>query len=203
MIKKILVGKINQSDFMVSWKVKKLNYLILQKPKSKLTFVHTPKCGGTSISEVLKNTNIINLGHNLSENTNNIVFTVIRNPIDRFESFLNYRLQSKPRKDWPKNLNYVYDSFDFDLNYILNNLSDEDILNFHPFKTLKFWSKNVDFFISIDEFEGFLSYFGYENILLPKKNFSEKKRGTLNIENRKRLCNIYIEDFQLYNLWCK
>lgn len=188
---------------MVDWKIKKINELILKKPNSKLIFVHTPKCGGTSVSEVLKNTDIINLGHNLTEKSDNIVFTVIRNPIDRFESFLNYRLQSEPREDWPKELNYVYNDINFDLNYIVNNLNDTDILNFHPFRTLKFWSKNVDFFITLNEFEDFLSYLGYTNVVLPKKNFSEKKRGTLNLENRERLYNIYNEDFKLYNLWSK
>ena len=75
----------------------------------KLIFIHTPKCGGTFIASILSQLKIRNKGHNRAIKNEGLTFTVIRNPIERFESLLNYRLnEKKPRYDFPKKLHYVY-----------------------------------------------------------------------------------------------
>lgn len=186
---------------MVTWKLNYLTKLVEEKNTYKLVFVHTPKCGGTSVGDVLKKLNITNLGHNFAPITDDIVFTIIRNPIDRFESFLNYRLLNEPRTDWPSNLSYVYYDKKYDLNYIVNNLSDNDIMSFHPFRTLSYWSKNVNIFLKINEIPDFLYFFGYKNITIPFKNTSKKERGCLNFKNRERIVKLFKDDFALYNTW--
>ena len=64
-------------------------------PNSSLTFIHTPKCGGTYVKEILKTLNIRNNGHRQATKNDGITFTVIRDPVARFESLLNYRLGEK------------------------------------------------------------------------------------------------------------
>ena len=168
-----------------------------------LTFIHIPKCGGLFIKEVLKELNINNKGHNLAEKEEGITFTVIRNPVERFESLINYRLDQskiKPKNDWPEALRYVYKDKSISLNEIVEKMSDNDILNFRPYKTLHYWSKNIDIFITIDKLEEFLYAFGYEIDLkkYEKKNVSKKERGAFNEITKKRISNLYSDDMVLY-----
>ena len=66
--------------------------LIKNKDKKELVFIHTPKCAGSYISNILSYLKIKNLGHHQAVlNKKYIYFTVIRNPVERFESLLNYR----------------------------------------------------------------------------------------------------------------
>ena len=134
------------------------------KKNKHLTFIHTPKCGGTFVRNILKKLNISIKGHKRAHPKNDgITFTVIRNPIERFESLINYRLgEKKPRKDWPKSLNYVWNDNSVNLNKIVGKMTDKQILGFKPYRTLCYWSKNIDIFITIDKLEEFLSFFGYK-----------------------------------------
>ncbi len=52
-------------------------------------------------------------------------------------------------------------------------MSDGEILNFAPYKTLVFWSKNVDIIITIYKLFELLSFFGY--------NYDEKKYKYVNV----------------------
>lgn len=161
-------------------KIKNLN-------KGDLTFIHTPKCGGTFVSRILKSLNIKNIGHKQATQDDGTTFTVIRNPIERFESLMNYRLgEDKPRNDWPKSLCYVWKDKSMNLNEIVGKMSDHNILNFYPYRTLQYWSKNIDIFITIDKLEEFLTFFGYRVDLSEstKVNVSKKSRGKFNKKTR-------------------
>ena len=68
------------------WEIIKNKY-----PNQKLIFVHTPKCGGTYTRQILKDLNIKNKGHVKAKRNEGITFTIIREPIERFQSLLNYR----------------------------------------------------------------------------------------------------------------
>ena len=176
---------------------------IKNKKKDKpLFFVHTPKCGGNFVKNILRELNINHKkGHSLAEKNDGLTFTVIRNPIERYESLMNYRLnESKPRKDWPKLLNYVWEDKTITLNEIIGKMSDDEILNFRPYKTLRHYSKNIDIFITIDKLEEFLLFFDYKfNIEnFKKKNVSKKLRGKFNEFTKNRISELYSDDMNLY-----
>ena len=171
------------------------------KKNQKLTYIHTPKCGGSFVREVLKPLKIRNKGHVQALPHDGITFTVIRNPIQRFESLMNFRLGApRPRRDWPKSLHYVWKNKSINLNKIVNKMSDREILNFSPFRTLRYWSKNINIFITIDKLEKFLTFFGYKIDVqkFKKQNVSKKIRGSFNEVTKKRISKLYSYDMFLY-----
>jgi hypothetical protein len=170
--------------------------------KKELVFVHTPKCAGTYVSSILSHLNIKNIGHNqATPNTNCIYFTVIRNPVERFESMLNYRLGEKKRNDWPPQLSYVYHDTSIKLDEIVSKMSDTDMLNFSPYKTIHYWTTNVDIIITLDNLPKLLAYFEYSYDIhsFDTKNVSNKIRGKLNQENKDRIQKIFNVDVEIYN----
>jgi hypothetical protein len=184
------------------YSVHNLEKLVNVKSNKELIFIHTPKCGGTYIVSILSQLKIKNKGHNQATPNEGITFTVIRNPIDRFESLLNFRLdETKPRKDWPNHLRYVYTDKTIKLNEIVSKMTDKQILGFSPYKTLTFWTKNVDIIITVENVTKLLAYFGYtyDTNLFKPKNVSQKIRGKLNQTNIDRLTRLYNDDIVLYN----
>jgi hypothetical protein len=177
--------------------------LIKNKTNKELVFVHTPKCAGTYISSILSHLKIKNNGHNqATPNNNYIYFTVIRNPVERFESLLNYRLdEKKPRDDWPKHLSYVYNNKSVTLNEIVSKMTNNDILKFSPYKTINYWAKNIDVIITLDNLPKMLEYFGYtyDANLFKSINVSNKVRGKLNQQNKNRIKYLFYNDVKLYN----
>lgn len=189
------------------WKMDIVNLMKkkLNKKKHLLTFIHIPKCAGSYASQYLNDLNVINKGHHQASQFDKITFTIIRHPVQRLESLLNYRLNAPhPRPDWPERLN----SFHYDktktLDDVINNMEDNELKSFHPYKTLKYWTKNIKLLITIDEFVPILEYLGY-NIKQEYgyKNVSDKNRGTISIENQKRIEHIYHEDMEIYNYWTR
>jgi hypothetical protein len=175
----------------------------LTKNKKELCFIHTPKCGGSYVSTILSHLKIKNNGHRQSTADNKYVyFTVIRNPVERFESLLNYRLDEvNPRNDWPIHLSYIYKDKSIKLDEIISKMSDTEILSFSPYKTLNYWTTNVDIIITLDNLSKLLEYFGYKydvNLFKPV-NVSKKIRGKINQENKDRITNLFANDFELYN----
>ena len=181
-----------------------------KKNTHKLKFIHTPKCGGTYVSNILYDLKIINKKHLPVDRKNHIpangdeeeiTFTIIRNPVDRFESLLNFRLGMDILEDWPKHLRYVYDNKNITLNEIISKMSDDEILGFVPYKSLVYWTKNVDVVITIEQLEEFINFFGYfyDAAIYKKENVSIKIRGTLNDDIKKRITDLYHCDILLYN----
>ena len=167
-----------------------------------LVFVHTPKCAGTYICSILSHLKIKNKGHTQAiSNNNQIFFTVIRNPVERFESLLNFRLgEEKPRIDWPTHLSYVYDDITITLDEIVSKMTDKEILGFSPYKTLNHWIKNVDIIITLDKLPNMLNHFGYTydvNLFEPQK-VSKKIRGKI-IKNKDRIRKLFHDDVKIYN----
>uniref|UniRef100_A0A6C0E4C0 Uncharacterized protein n=1 Tax=viral metagenome TaxID=1070528 RepID=A0A6C0E4C0_9ZZZZ len=185
------------------------NFIRIKKNTSKLLFIHTPKCSGTYTNKILYDLKIIN--KDLPSNRKNhipangdekeITFTIIRNPVDRFESLLNFRLGIEIFEDWPKHLHYIYNNKNISLNEIVDKMSDDEILSFTPYKSLLYWTKNVDIIITIERLEEFLNFFGYfyDNNKYKKENVSVKSRGIFNNEVKNRISNLYYYDVLLYN----
>jgi len=173
-----------------------------ESPDSKLMFIHTPKCGGSYVSKILNDLNISKKGHHQAIKNEYIHFTVIRDPIDRFKSLLNYRLGEKePRRDWPKQLCYAYNDTNVTLNELVSKMTDEEILGFRPFSTLIFWTTNTDIIITIDQLYELLSFFGYNYDETQYKpiNVSVKIRGDFNDDTRNRIAQLYNDDVLLFN----
>lgn len=175
-----------------------------EKKNLKLVFIHTPKCGGSYVNSILRYLRIRRNGHvqatkELQEKY--ITFTVIREPVERFESFLNYRLgETTPRLDWPEYLNHVYSDKKISLNEIIKLFQKKDIFKLHPYKTLTYWTKNIDIIITMKELRPFLTFFGYRynHKRFQKCNVSKKERGTLNKESIEKLKDIFKTDLELY-----
>jgi hypothetical protein len=103
-------------------------------------------------------------------------------------------------EDWPKHLNYVYDDKNITLNEIVDKMTDKEILGFTPYKSLVYWTKNVDIVITIEQLEEFLNFFGYfyDTNKYQKTNVSIKTRGTFNNKIKTRISNLFHDDFLLY-----
>ena len=172
--------------------------------KKELVFVHTPKCAGSYVSHILSNLKIKNNGHTQATPNNNFIyFTVIRNPVERFESLLNYRLdEENPRKNWPKHLSYVHYDKNVNLDEIVSKMTDEDILGFSPYKTLEYWTKNVSIIVTLDNLPKMLKCFGYEYDVTSFKpvNVSNKVRGKISQQNKDRIKKLFNNDVKIYNM---
>ena len=168
-----------------------------------LKFIHTPKCGGSYVSSILSKLQIPNKGHGQAlKNENATTFTVVRNPVERFESLLNYRLNERNiRNDWPKRLKYVYKNKNMSLNAIVSKMTNNEILGFKPFNTLEYWTKNVNIIITIENLPKMLSYFNYQYDInsFKKQNVSVKTRGKFNPKTINRIIRLYRNDMILYN----
>jgi hypothetical protein len=180
-----------------------LSELIKNNDKKELGFIHTPKCAGSYVSTILSSLKIKNFGHQQAIPDNKyIYFTVIRHPIDRFESLLNFRLDNYLYMfDFPEHLINVYHDIKITLDEIISKMTDEDILGFKQYRTLNYWTKNVDIIITIEKLPTLLEYFGYKYDIneFKKVNVSNKLRGRINQENRERIRKIFHEDIELYN----
>ena len=182
--------------------INNIEELLKKSSVRKLIFIHTPKCGGSYVSTILAHLNIINKAHTPAIKDEGINFTIIRNPVERFESLLNYRLcEQKPRGDWPENLKYVYEDKNITLNEIVSKMTDAQILSFWPYRTLIYWTTNVDVIITIDQLPVLLKHFGYtyDDTLFTKINVSKKSRGTFNDESVNKIKTLYNDDMILFN----
>lgn len=165
-----------------------------------LNFIHTPKCGGTYIRQILTDLNIHNNHHNQSDINDTINFTVIRHPVDRFESMLNYRLgRNSPLKGG--RLKSVRP--DTTLDEIVSNMTDKHILTITPFRTLVYWCTNVDVIITMKHLHPFLNFMGYkyDGSKYPFANVSNKTHGTFNNTTIARLSVLFRDDIDIYNKW--
>jgi hypothetical protein len=173
-----------------------------KKKTTRLIFIHTPKCAGTYAGKIIDDLNIYNKHHASAYKDEGINFTIIRDPVDRFESLLNYRLdESTPRHDWPPHLHHVYYDVSISLNEIVSKMSDNEIVSFTPYNSLVYWSKNIDIFITINQLPEFLEFFGYnyDKDKYSKINVSNKLRGSFDDDTRSRIKQLYNDDVLLFN----
>ena len=175
-----------------------------KKTKKNLTFFHIPKCAGSYVNKIVRDLGIETMEHRRpTGNEDKITFAVIRHPIERYESRLNYILnEDKPRLEWPANLNYIYENKSkLSLNGVLKLMTDKDILGFkNDYGNLTDWI-NIDIFIKVEQLHWFLSYFGYDYNIndYEKINVSKKLRGTLNESSKNRLTRLFKHDIEMYN----
>ena len=166
-----------------------------------LGFFHIPKSAGTYVLTIIDQFDITYYYHNLPQgNEPETTFTIIRDPIDRFESFLNYILQEDvPRETFPEDLHYVYIFKTVTLNKIIEKLTDDEIkvLTDVGYNKLTEWD-NVDHKITIDQLKPFLNSHGYFYQDIEKVNVSKKERGTFSNDTKERLKILFKEDIDYF-----
>jgi len=170
---------------------------------NKLGFYHIPKTAGTYVRTILDQFDITYYYHNLPQgNEPETTFTIIRDPIDRFESFLNYILQeSEPRATFPKHLHYVYQDKSITLNMLIDVLTDDEIniLTNIGYNKLTEWNK-VDHKITIDGLKQLLNNYGYHYKDIDKVNVSKKERGSFSNDTKQRLKILFKEDIDYFKM---
>lgn len=175
----------------------------LKKAKGdKLCYIHTPKAYGTFVNTICKDLGIMYIGHKRAVHSKMINFTVVRNPVDRFISLINYRLQEKePRADFPERLHPMHYNRQFGLEEIITQLTHDEILSFKPFRTLEYWTQGCDAIITLNQVQPFLAHFGheYDQNLYPPLNVSKKERSQVSNDTRKRLEEIFSIDMVIWN----
>lgn len=204
---------------MKNWKLNIVNEMKKKMDEGyALTFVHTPKCAGSYAKHYLRDLGIRNRGHTraVKKRRNKVFFTTIREPVARFESLLNYRLGCF-RRDYRNNLRNFYGGNGLtdrrgnqrrvpigSLNDIVENMTDEQILGFKPYRSLTYWSQGVDLLITIDEFLPTLDLLGFDITRKhARKNVSKKNRGTFSEETKTRVGNLFAKDMELFQHWTR
>jgi len=81
-------------------------------------------------------------------------------------------------------------------------MTDNEILGFSPYRTINYYTKDVDIIITLDNLSKLLEYFGYtyDNNLFKPVKVSNKIRGKLNQENKDRIKLLFNDDVLLYNM---
>lgn len=195
---------------MELWKKKHIQQVLLQKKGQPITFIHIPKCGGGFIKHLKDHygLKVKTKGHALAEPSDGITFTIIRNPIDRYESYLTWCLEQCPLDPkWPYAMKRGYEDKNMSLNNIFNSLTMTQITAFNGFSSLEYWSQGVDIMITIDELQEFIQLMGltlktkypdYNKITHKQLHRSQYKRGKLKSESRELIQKIYKQDVEFY-----
>jgi hypothetical protein len=189
-----------------------------------ITLIHIGKCGGSTVSCLLKNNNINFNGFHMKApvfDNNNKYVIIIRNPIKRFISAFNWRYKlvviDKSQKnrfvDENKTLKY-YNSVnklakeinDFDKNKTYIHHINEDI-NFYLYDFLKKCKKdNIIGVITTENInDDIKKVFGIDNNLHERKNNTNlcSKLSNLEYENLKKYLHKDYECInKLYELGC-
>ncbi len=168
---------------------------------AKLGFFHIPKSAGTYVRTILDKFDIKYYYHNLPQgNEPEITFTIIRHPIERFESFLNYILQEgAPRENFPIHLRYIYRNKSVTLDKIIEKMTDDEIITLtgNGYNLLKDY-ETVDHKMTIDGLKPFLNSHGYHYKDIPKINVSKKERGKFSKDTKERLERLFKEDIDYF-----
>lgn len=169
----------------------------------KLGFYHIPKTAGTYVRTILDQFDITYYYHDLPTGDEpETTFTIIRDPIDRFESFLNYILQeSEPRENFPIDLHYVYIFKTVTLDKIIEKMTDDEIIKLtgNGYNLLKEYD-TVDHKFTIDGLKPFLNSHGYHYKDIDKVNVSKKERGTFSNDTKQRLKILFKEDIDYFKM---
>lgn len=188
------------------WKQKLIEFIKIKvQSGTKLTFIHTPKCAGTYAAKYLELCKINNKQHHRANKRDGFTFTIIRDPVERYESLLNYRLsRQKLGKDWPKRMRHVLHNESITLDQIVEGMRKREIKNFTPYYSLKYWTKGVHLMLTINEFLPFLKMLGYEiTENFARENVSKKMRGKITGKNVDKIKSIYQQDYDIYNFWTR
>jgi hypothetical protein len=190
-----------------------------------IVFIHIPKNAGTSFKKVCEKLGVLYLHHNflLSDIVNKKQIIVLRDPIDRFISSVNYTLQHREQEKLSdKIINCVTNPNDwasimFDSNHSLYTEIWRSILNLkqHKFNNeiLEYrwhWSPQYLWFLKpdyiiiydrlIQDFSLLSRQICQSSVMLPKINTSYGNKY-ISAKNKEEIRQFYAIDNQLYLFW--
>ena len=172
-----------------------------RKPYQPLVFIDTPHTEGNYVRKILKSLNIRSIGHNQAPVNIGTTFTVIKDPVQRVEDFVNYHIH-KPEKECDA-LIRPFRKTTLEMNEIMNEITDQEFLNLEPFRCLAYWTRNVDVCITIDQLKAFLNFYGheYDPDAFKKDPPLLETRGGFNQNTKLRFMNLYNRDYLIFRLW--
>jgi len=131
------------------------------------------------------------------------IVVVLRDPVTRFISLLNYRQKEKrPRKDW-RGLPFHEPN-----SVVIDAMSDEQMhYSFHPYDTMHSYvhnQKSVRFLCSLLEMQDFvMNKMHFSGCApFPHSNPSEGAFGGIRKDQEARIRAVYRKDVQLWNTHC-
>lgn len=177
----------------------------------KITFIHIPKCGGTFVRQFIADKPFLyKKNHERAKGKDRPCFAIIRHPVERFESMLRYRLKNidLPENENLKRILTLLNVMNRDnLDDIIKELSDEELLNFHPFQTLDYYKEEVNLMISFEYFVPMLNYLGIctrniDTALKINESLDDyKEKYTFNEKSKRRIEKLFQQDIELYDYW--
>lgn len=181
-----------------------------------LTFIHIPKCAGTFVRNFLPKINktknkslrmLYKSNHDKATYKDVPAIAIIRDPLERFESMLRFRFDRLDKyPDLQKIVHHLKSQQKkVSLNNIIEQMSDTEVLNIQPFRTLSFYKDNIIFMTTIDKFIPVLNYLGFNskevNMDLKINSTNVKDYDRLSQQNQNRIKKLYHDDFELYRKW--
>lgn len=195
---------------LAEWKLSLIESLKSRLATSKLTFIHVPKCGGTSVNDFIHRyarSKIFgtNPKHRQPRSSDGVSFAVIRDPVKRFESFLNYRLgEANSRADWPPRLVYLYSDKTAALDEVVAQMTIKEMQSFIPYRSLKWYTKDVDLVLTLEEVIPALKQLGFDvPNALSVCNSSKKIRGSLSDASKEKIKQAFHDDMLVWDQWTR
>lgn len=194
-----------------------LNCETFDNVNKKISFIHIPKTGGSSIQKINKDNKIFNIydhsiynNKNLLKNDYNIKFTIVRNPYARLVSAFFYLKngggQNELDLSYKKKLDKynTFDEFVENLNYniiyeILHLVPQFEYLidNNELLYTNILYLENIN-----NDFKNFCFKYDLKNLNFPITNTSKHDNYKYYInkkDTRNKIYNLYKKDFELLN----
>lgn len=191
-----------------------------------INFIHIPKNGGTSIKNIcIKNKNLQYNGHYTNVYNKHLLnqLVVIRNPIDRFISAINYSLQkyyyepsiryllknniNTPEKFIRILMNPSHIEHNNVLRVIKNNIhviGNKKLKLKWTYSPQYLWINNPKFVIIMDNFNDELMYFIKKYNLqgsVIQKNKTYTSNNVISDECKNFIIKLYKKDYEIYNTY--
>lgn len=174
-------------------------------------FVHVPKTGGTYLKSFMArcapDVELPRRGHE-HRSLDREHFLVLREPAARFESFLSMRLnEPRARGGWPGRTLAFAEAKNMTLDAVVDRLSDADMTNFVPFRTLGYFVNTKSLLVcGVPDALAYLAAYGAvpdDCAPAPSPPRAPRDHGRLGASRRARVRGVFANDTNLWRLACE